>query len=166
MTWARDTAKRRCGDLRAAVVWCIWHIARIEDIAMNLLVAGRPQVVHGDNWLERMNAPVPDTGNAMDEEGVAELSVALGLEALRAYRLTVGRRTREIVQQLEPQALKGKVDRARLQQVWDEGAVVEAASGIVDYWGRRNIAGLLLMPAARHNLVHLNEALRLKRRRQ
>ena len=73
---------------------------------------------------------------------------------------------REIVQQLEPQALKRKVDPSHLQQVWDEGAVVEAARGIVDYWGRRNIAGLLLMPATRHNLVHLNEALRLKQRRQ
>ena len=149
-----------------SVAWCVWHIARIEDVAMNLLVAGSPQVLHRDNWLERMKVTVGDTGNAMDEEGVAELSAAIDIEALRAYRLAVGRRTREIVQQLEPEALKQKVDPSRLQQVRDERAVVEAANGIVDYWGRRNIAGLLLMPATRHNLVHLNEALRLKRRRQ
>jgi hypothetical protein len=48
----------------------------------------------------------------------------------------------------------------------DEGAVVEAAQGLIDYWGRRNIAGLLLMPATRHNFIHLNEALRIKHRRQ
>jgi hypothetical protein len=48
----------------------------------------------------------------------------------------------------------------------DEGAVVEAARGLLDYWGKRNIAGLLLMPATRHNLVHLNEALQLKQRRK
>ncbi len=149
-----------------SVAWCVWHIARIEDVAMNLLVAGSPQVLHRDNWLERMKVTVGDTGNAMDEEGVAELSAAIDIEALRAYRLAVGRRTREIVQQIEPEALKQKVDPSRLQQVRDERAVVEAANGIVDYWGRRNIAGLLLMPATRHNLVHLNEALRLKRRRQ
>jgi len=59
-----------------------------------------------------------------------------------------------------------KVDPARLQRVWDEKAVVEAASGIVDYWGKRNVAGLLLMPATRHHIIHLNEALKLKRRRQ
>jgi len=62
--------------------------------------------------------------------------------------------------------LKQKVDPIRLQQALDEGAVVEAARGIVDYWSRRTIAGLLLMPATRHSLVHLNEALRLKGRRQ
>jgi hypothetical protein len=46
------------------------------------------------------------------------------------------------------------------------GAVVEAGRGVVDYWSRRNIAGLLLMPATRHNIVHWNEALQLKKRRQ
>jgi hypothetical protein len=42
------------------------------------------------------------------------------------------------------------------------GALVEAATGIKEYWGKRDIAGLLLMPASRHILVHLNEALTLK----
>jgi len=149
-----------------SVAWCIWHIARIEDVAMNLLVAGRPQILHRDNWLARMKMTVGDTGNAMDEQGIAALSATIDIAALRAYRLAVGRGTREMVQQLGPEAPKQKVESSRLQQVLDEGAVVEAASGIVDYWSRRNIAGLLLMPATRHNLTHLNEAYRLKRRRQ
>jgi hypothetical protein len=80
--------------------------------------------------------------------------------------LAVGRRTREIVKQLQPAELKQKVEPSRLQQVLDEGAVVEAARGIVDYWSKRNTAGLLLMPATRHNLIHLNEALQIKRRCQ
>ena len=149
-----------------SVAWCIWHLARIEDVAMNLLVAGSPQVLNRENWLERIKVAVRDTGNAMDAEAVARLSAAIEIEALRAYRVAVGRRTREIVQQLEPGALKQRVDPLRVQRVWDEGAVVEGARGIVDYWSRRNIAGLLLMPATRHNLTHLNEALRLKKRRR
>jgi len=44
--------------------------------------------------------------------------------------------------------------------------VIDAASGIVDYWGGRDVVGLLLMPASRHPIIHLNEALKLKRRRQ
>jgi hypothetical protein len=149
-----------------SVAWCIWHIARIEDVAMNLVVAGSPQILHRDNWLKRMRMTVGDTGNAMDERGVATLSATIDIEALRAYRVAVGRGTREMVQQLQPEALKQKVEPSRLQQVLDQGAVVEAARGIVDYWSKRNIAGLLLMPATRHHLTHLNEAFRLKRRRQ
>jgi len=44
--------------------------------------------------------------------------------------------------------------------------VVEAARGIVEYWGRRTLAELLLALPTRHNLVHLNESLRLKQKRR
>jgi hypothetical protein len=153
-------------DCDHSVAWLIWHIARCEDITLNLLVAGSPQILRRSNWLKRMKITVCDTGNALDEKGVADLSNTIDIEALRAYRLAVGRRTREIVQRLQPEDLKRKVEPSRLQRVMDERAVVEAAIGIVDYWGKRTVAGLLLMPATRHNLVHLNEALQLKRRRQ
>jgi hypothetical protein len=153
-------------DCEHSVAWCIWHIARIEDVTMNLLVAGSPQVMHREDWLERIKAPVCDTGNAMDAHGVAKLSATIDLEALRSYRIAVGRRTREVVQQLQPEALKQKVDPLRVQRVMEEGPLVEAARGIAEYWSRRTIAGLLVMPATRHPLVHLNEALRLKHRRQ
>ena len=145
-----------------SIAWLIWHMARCEDITMNLLVAGSPQILNRDSWLEPMKITACDTGNTMDEEGVMRFSNAIDIEALRAYRVAVGRRTREIVKQLRPEELKQKVKPSRLQRVWDEGAVAEAASGIVDYWSKRTVAGLLLMPATRHNLVHLNEALQLK----
>ena len=146
-----------------SIVWLIWHIARCEDITMNLLVAGAPQVLHRNDWLKRIKSPVCDTGNAMSETALAEFSNTIDIEALRAYRLAVGRRTREIVKQLKPAQLKQKVASYRITKVMDEGAVVEAARGIADYWSRRDVAGLLLMPATRHNLIHLTEALQLKR---
>jgi hypothetical protein len=148
-----------------SVIWCIWHIARIEDIAMNILVAGNPQVQSQKNWLEQMNLTIQHSGNAMDEAAVAELSKAIDIEALRAYRVAVGRGTREIVKSLQPDDLKRKVEPARIQTVMDVGALVEPSREIADYWSRRTIAGLLLMPASRHLLVHLNEALTIKRRR-
>jgi hypothetical protein len=146
-----------------SIAWLIWHMARCEDITMNLLVAGSPQILHRDGWLKRMKVKVRDTGNAMDEAEMADFSNAIDIEALRAYRVAVGRRTREIVRQLHPADLKQKVELSRIRQVMDEGAVVEAARGIADYWSKRTVAGLLLMPATRHNLIHLQEAFRIKR---
>jgi hypothetical protein len=133
---------------------------------MNMLVSGSPQLINQENWFERMKADFRHTGNAMDGSEIEVLSATINIEALRAYRLAVGRRTRQIVQGLGPEELKRKVNSTRLQQVMDEGAVVKASRGIVDYWSKRDIAGLLLMPATRHNLVHLNEALKLKARRR
>lgn len=149
-----------------SIAWLLWHMARIEDVAMNILVAGRPQVLQQADWLARMKVKVHNTGNAMGEAEVAGLSARIDIAALRAYRLAVGRETREIVTQLSPQELKKKVDPARLQQILEEGYVLPAAQGLLDYWGRRDIAGLLLMPPTRHNFVHLNEAQRLKKRRR
>ena len=67
-----------------SVAWLIWHIARIEDVTLNLLVAGCPQLLHQDGWLERMNAPAAHTGNGMDREAIAAFSAALDVAALAA----------------------------------------------------------------------------------
>jgi hypothetical protein len=146
-----------------SVAWLVWHLARIEDVAVNVLVAGGTQVFVQDDWLTQLKIIFQDTGNAMPSEDVAALSASIDLEALRRYRTSVGRRTRQIVQDLRPEDLKRKVDPVRLQRVLDEGAVVPAATGLIEYWGNRDIAGLLLMPPTRHNFVHLNEALRIKK---
>jgi hypothetical protein len=147
-----------------SIAWLFWHIARIEDVTMNVLVAGGPQLLLRDGWLARLKVADRHTGNAMEPQAVADLSAALDLEALRAYRLAVARQTRQIVIQRPPETLKQKVDPSSLQRLLDEGAVVEAARGLLDYWGGLTIAGLLLMPPTRYNFVHLNEALRVKKK--
>jgi hypothetical protein len=147
-----------------SIAWMVWHMTRCEDITMNLLAAGSQQVLLHDNWLERMKINVLDTGNAMTIDQVEELSAHMDLQALLAYRLSVGLRTREIARLLIPEQLKNKVDPTRLKQISTEGAVAEAASGLLDYWGGLTIAGLLLMPPTRHNFIHWNEALRVKKK--
>jgi len=145
-----------------SIAWVIWHITRIEDVTMNFLVAGSPQLLNQENWLEKMKVNSHETGNALDTAGIADLSATIDIGALRAYRISVGNRTREIVKKLQPDDFKQKVLRTRLEQVMKEGAVVEATRWLTDYWGKKTIAGLLLMPPTRHNFIHLNEAARLK----
>ncbi len=98
----------------------------------------------------------------MAKEDISQLSGTIDVDELRAYRSSVGQRTREIVGNLQPQDLNLKVDPARLQQIAAEAAVVSEAGDLLDYWSKRTVAGLLLMPATRHNIVHLNEAFRIR----
>ncbi len=151
-------ARRIPSGCEHSIAWLIWHIARCEDITMNLLVAGSPQVLLQDGWLAKLGVEACDTGNGMSPNEVAGFSAAVDLLALRAYRQAVGRATREIAAGLGSQDLKRKVAPERMQQVWAQGALVQAAGGIGDYWASRTYAGLLLMPATRHPLTHLNEA--------
>jgi len=145
-----------------SIAWILLHIARIEDITMNLLIAGTPQLYLKDGWAKKLNSTIPHSANKMDADSVVRLSAALNMKALRDYRFAVGRRTREIVKKIRVDEFNQKVDPIRLQKVLAEGAVISEAMEVVNYWGSRTIAGLLLMPATRHNLLHLNEALRVK----
>jgi hypothetical protein len=160
-------AKFRCippGE-EHSIAWAIWHITRIEDITMNLLLAGQPQLLQGEGWGDRLNTTARDTGNAMSPVEITRLSSEIDFEALRAYRMAVGRTTRRVVASLQASDFKLKVEPARLQRCLDEAAVVEAACWLLNYWGGLTIAGLLLMPPTRHNFIHINEALRLKKKK-
>ncbi len=45
-----------------SIAWIFWHITRIEDTTMNLLVAGTPQVFTTGQWKERLNVTIQDFG--------------------------------------------------------------------------------------------------------
>jgi hypothetical protein len=146
-----------------SIAWLVWHMARCEDITMNLLAAGTDQVLR-QCWLERLGIPEVDTGNAMDSLQIAALSKAIDLDALRGYRAAVGSSTRQVVRQLSLEQIRQPVDPARLERIGLEGAVDRAAGGFINYWGRGTIGDLLLMPPTRHNFIHSNEALRIKQK--
>jgi hypothetical protein len=148
-----------------SIVWNVWHITRIEDAVMNLLVAGQPQLFNEENWQQRLNAPLVNSGNEIPMVDIVQLSELVDIEELRGYRTAVGKNTQAIVSSLTHADFKQKVDPNRLPQIMTEGVLVPEAQGILDYWSRRTLAGLLLVPATRHNLVHLNEIYTLKKRK-
>jgi len=158
------TARRLPRGAEHSVAWCIWHLARIEDVTMAVLLAGEAQLFEQEGWAARLKVVLRDTGNALSAQEIIDLSLSVDLPALRAYRMAVGRRTRAVVSKLQPGDFHRKVAPERLQRLLDEGAVCEASRGLLEYWGGLTLAGLLLMPPTRHNLVHLNEAIRLKQK--
>ena len=144
-----------------SVIWIIWHLSRIEDLTMNLLVGGRNQVFESGDWLEKTKSPIRHTGNGTGIAVARALSDAVDISALREYRHTVGHATREIVQELTQVDLRRRPSPENLQRIWDEGAVLEVGASVVEYWRRRDVAGLLLMPPTRHTMIHWNEARKL-----
>lgn len=146
------------------IAWNIWHITRIEDITANILIANDMQVINSDCWLTKMNVTVCDTGNAMTDEEITAFSATVDMPILRSYRMAVGKKTREIIGRLQPHDLKRKMKSEQLQRVLHEGAVldVDGSKWLVDFWGRKTVSGILLMPITRHQIVHINDSLKLK----
>ncbi len=148
------------------IAYGIWHCTRIEDITMNLLVAGDKQIFNRGNWQEKINSNITDTGNAMSEDDIIEFSKNINMEELKNYRIEVGRRTRDIVENLSTEDMKRNFDKHRLQRILDERAVldVKASNWLIDFWGRKNVAGIILMPMTRHQVIHINESLSAKKK--
>ncbi|GHV41364.1 hypothetical protein FACS189490_08110 [Clostridia bacterium] len=147
------------------IAWNIWHITRIEDITANILIADGAQVLD-DEWLHRLGVTVRDTGNAMTDEEILELSHSIDMSALRAYSDAVGIRTREIIGALAAVDLKRKMKPESVKRILEEGGVTEHKDSIwlLDFWGGKTVAGILLMPITRHQIMHMNDCTKLKSR--
>ena len=144
-----------------SVIWKIWHITRIEDLTINLLLAGAKHSLLNGKWLERLGTGYVDVGNGMPEADAARISRMMNVKALLAYRLAVGRRTRSILRKLKSETLCEKPAPERLQRIVDEKGVRENAAWLLTFWGGNPYANILLMPATRHPFVHLNEISRM-----
>ena len=138
--------------------WLLWHSARTEDVTINLLLANTNQLLYADHWFEHLTIPTRDIGTEMNAADIAALSAQIDISAVQAYRRAVGQRTREIVQHVTARELRQIVEPERIERVKAEGALVPAAYGVAEYWGRHTKGNLLLIPATRHSFTHLNEA--------
>nr|WP_259545634.1 hypothetical protein [Heyndrickxia oleronia] len=113
-----------------------------------------------------MNIGFCHSGNDMSDEEIAELSKSIDFDSLIAYRQAVGRRTRDIISLLDPNQFNEKVNKNRINRLFDENAVTQESAWLADYWSKKTIAGLILMPATRHNYLHLNKCIRIKEKIQ
>ncbi len=149
------------------IAWNIWHITRIEDLTANILIGEKEQVLD-ESWLKRLGVQVKDTGNAMTDDEILLLSQNLNKDELKNYRNAVGARTKEVINSLTLPDLKRKVRKESITRILEEGGVTEQGDSIwlLDFWGRKNIAGILLMPITRHQVGHLNDCTKLKKKLQ
>lgn len=149
-------------DTKNSIAWHLWHITRVEDMTMNILVADKEQVYTLEDWPSKLNIHVYHSGNEMVDKDIARLSSTIDLDELLVYRDRVGLQTRCIISALTPEDLNRAVEPSHVNRLYQEGALLPEASGIAEYWGKKSIAGLLLMPGTRHNFLHLNKAIRIK----
>ncbi|MEF2965842.1 DinB family protein [Paenibacillus sp. M1] len=153
-------------DTKNSIAWHLWHVTRIEDMTMNVLINNDKQVFYFGNWDKKLRIDYSHSGNEMTDDEIADLSDHIDIPALFAYRIEVGRKTREIVSSLKPGDFKLKVEAERIHKLKEQHAVKDEASWLLEYWSKKNIAGLILMPATRHIFVHLNKSIRIKHRIQ
>lgn len=141
------------------IAWDIWHITRIEDITTSILLCRDGQVF--DGFKDKLNTAVTDTGNAMSDEEVFALSDELPIKELLLYRTAVGRKTKGFIESLTADELKRTFPDEDVQRIKAEGGVTEQTEGLMYYWGKKNVSGIITMPMTKHQIMHLNDCTKI-----
>jgi predicted O-linked N-acetylglucosamine transferase (SPINDLY family) len=148
-----------------SVAWNICHITRIEDLTSNILMAGKDQIFD-DHVQKELGITIKDTGNAMTVSEIEIFNKQINLQALKAYRKAVGKSAQKILAKLQFSDLKRKVEKADIEKIRSVGGVTndEKSSWLLNFWGRKNMLGLITMPVTKHQIVHLNDCFNIKAR--
>lgn len=135
--------------------WDIWHITRIEDLTTSILLCRGRQVF--EDFKGKLNTSVTDTGNAMSDEEIFALSEELSIDGLLEYRNEVGRKTKGFIESLTLEELQRTFPETDVQRISSEGGVTEQTEGLMYYWGKKNVSGIITMPMTKHQIMHLND---------
>jgi hypothetical protein len=143
-----------------SIVWLLWHMARTEDAAVNLVVADGRQVLD-DEWIRRLGVDCRHIGTGMTDAEVSDATRRFDVAAVRAYRDAVGRRTREVVRGLPLRAWEEPVTLVDTTRAAAAGAFGPRAPWVdgVGFkpWQDQSRTARLAGTALRHNALHMGE---------
>ena len=144
-----------------SLAWLMFHIARAEDVFVNALLAGRPQVFD-EACAKRLGITRRDFGFGMTSAEVSELTQQVDIAALREYRDAVGHRTREIVGGFKPQDWQGTIEAQAVERAAADGSLGRAAEPFVKNMPSRPRAAVLSAIALMHSAGHMGEAVTVR----
>jgi hypothetical protein len=152
-----DRRRERPGGVGNSIAWCLWHLARTEDLIINTVLRQAPQVLRAGDWPKRLGVDDDRIGTGFDESEVEALSRAVDLDALEAYRQAVCGATDAWLATGPAETLEASPDvRARLAAV-PPIASPRAIEGLTRFWSGRTGAFLVHFPLINHGYLHLGE---------
>ena len=140
-----------------SLAWIMFHIARAEDLFLNVIFAGRDQVFEG-GWAGRLGVTRRDFGIGMTSAEVTDLTRQIDIAALREYRDAVGMRTREIVGAFTDADWQGDVAEAAVQRAAAQGGFGARGEALVKVFAGRPRVAVVSGIALFHCSGHMGEA--------
>jgi hypothetical protein len=139
------------------LAWILWHIARSEDGAVNLLVAGGREVLD-TAWCARMNVPRFDAGTGMTMGEVLALCARVHLPSLMAYGEAVAARSAALVAAIGPGDLDEVVNVETVRDAVARLATGPARAPLDQLWQGTRKGHFLVWLALTHSYEHIGQA--------
>jgi hypothetical protein len=148
-----------------SILWNIWHITRIEDIVGNILI-NNSETIFNDDIQKELNIKIRDTGNAMTYKEIDDFNNSIDIKGLNSYRIKAGKSIKKMIESINFNDMKRKIEKSRLEKVIENGGIIndEKSIWLLDFWGKKNVLGLIMMPITRHQTMHLNDCFSIKER--
>jgi hypothetical protein len=140
-----------------SVVWLLWHLTRIEDVTVNTLVRGTPEVLDRGAWPGRLGVETRHVGTGSDDDEVGDFSERVDLAALRAYRAAVGRETQSWLAAVDPDTLE-TVPEVETRLAVAPAAITERGAWLRGFWVGKTGLWLVSFPVIAHGYLHIGEA--------
>jgi len=150
--------RRIPGRSICSVAWHLWHTARIEDIVTSYLITNDKQIFDTKGFRSKLGVTFHHTGNGMDRPMMERFNADINLKALRAYREEIAKRGFALLKKISSDTLRTKVDQDAIRHIGADGNLDEESLWLMDFWGRKRVAGLVTLPLTRHHLMHHNSS--------
>lgn len=138
------------------IIWNLWHIMRIEDLIVNILICEKESILN-EKLKNELNISITDTGNSLTKEEIKKFAKNINIKKLKYYSNKISKNTINLIKRLKAEDIKRKINKINLEKIINGCGVTKDNLWLIDYWGKKDIAGLLLMPLSRHIIVHLNQ---------
>jgi hypothetical protein len=153
-----DLMRQRPHPQVNSIAWNLWHLTPVEDAGLNRFVVDLPQVLDEGKWLPRLNIPWRHQGTEMTFAEVDDLSQRIDVQALQDYSGAVQARTRNILNQLDPNSLDAIMEVERLRVILlDEGLAHSRAAGLVENYTGWTKGRCLMSFGLTHPFQHVGE---------
>ncbi len=140
-----------------SVAWLLWHLTRVEDVVVNTLVRGVPEVLDRQGWLGRLGVKARHVGTGSDDDEVGDFSDRVDLTALRAYRAALGRESRAWLAEVDLDGL-GMVPDAEARLAGAPATIAERGAWLRTFWTGKTALWLVSFPVIGHGYLHIGEA--------
>jgi len=144
------------------MAYSLFHIFRIEDIVLNLIIRNKEQILFKGGYDKKF--PLITTGNELVKEEIRLFSEKIDIELLHKYIKEVYEDTNLYLNDLKFDDLKYKPSQDDVEKAYHQGMVSDkpCAIWLIDYWKTKNVLGFLKMPLSRHWIMHIEAFLRIK----
>ena len=139
-----------------SAAWILWHATRCEDVAINAMVRGTPQVMTLPEFAGAAGLGDARIGTGLGDDEVAAFSDTVDVDALVRYRKAVRKEVLGWLADCDLALLDEKPDLdarlASLGALWSE-----KDAWVRDIWGGFTNATFVSWLGSGHTLVHAGE---------